>query len=289
MAIRKVVLATDGSPNADSGLEILVSGPWAPDTSLEVVTVADKIAGVGHLNLAEANALAQATIEQAKTIDGSKRVETTVLEGHAVDLILKFVQSKQADLLIIGSHSKHHPVETLLVGNVAEKLANKSQTSVLIARANKSKLQKILICLESGETAAKMIETTGSLNWTDDTEFLLLHVFQPPLNEYGPSPAQDMRFFCEGETKARAQSEIFLSESASALRGMRPHNLVMTMLLEDFFIAPQIIDICNKWEADLVVLGSVARTDTDHVGLGSTAKEVLGRVPCSVQLARAQW
>jgi nucleotide-binding universal stress UspA family protein len=62
------------------------------------------------------------------------KAEAFVVEGHPADQLLKIVQERQIDVVILGSHGKS-ALQRLLIGSTSDKLLNNAPSSVLLGRA----------------------------------------------------------------------------------------------------------------------------------------------------------
>ncbi|MDB5201512.1 MAG: universal stress protein [Ferruginibacter sp.] len=62
---------------------------------------------------------------------GDETIQTVILEGSVADTILSFAEKKEADLLVMGSHS-HSGLYKLLIGDVAAKVLQHATIPMLI-------------------------------------------------------------------------------------------------------------------------------------------------------------
>ena len=53
-------------------------------------------------------------------------------------------------------------------------------------------------------------------------------------------------------------------------------------------VKAELIDLAEKWGADLIVMGSHGRTGFDRFLLGSVAEEILRQSPCSVEIVKGK-
>jgi len=73
---------------------------------------------------------AQRFLEESKKHLGDESIETTVLEGDFSEAIISIIEKSQADLLVMGTHSRSG-IEKLLIGNLAEKILNRIRIPLL--------------------------------------------------------------------------------------------------------------------------------------------------------------
>jgi nucleotide-binding universal stress UspA family protein len=142
--IKRVVVAADGSPASNQGLEQV--GDLAHRLGAQVVAVF-----VRHLPATALLGSAMAQPAMLETLDqqesevrqavmrrvGSSGVawEFVVREGSPGEEIAKVVEAKGADLLVVGSN-RHSSMHNLLLGSTAAYLATHSRAPVLVMRSN---------------------------------------------------------------------------------------------------------------------------------------------------------
>ncbi len=101
----------------------------------EAAIMLSKSVGQVTLNLKES---AQEFVGKAAAIarEAGIDVETLIVEselGHVADMLANAAADWQADLLIVGTHSRRG-IERFFVGSVAEQLVRKARTSLLLVR-----------------------------------------------------------------------------------------------------------------------------------------------------------
>lgn len=101
----------------------------------EAAIMLSKSVGQVTLNLKES---AQEFVGKAAAIarEAGIDVETLIVEselGHVADMLANAAADWQADLLIVGTHSRRG-LERFFVGSVAEQLVRKARTSLLLVR-----------------------------------------------------------------------------------------------------------------------------------------------------------
>lgn len=152
--MKKVVIALDYSPAAQTVAE--AGYAFARDMQAQVCLVhviADAayysidyspIMGYGGLNTASTLQLVEELMEEAaKFLEASahylknETIQTRILEGPADQAILAFANEWQADLIILGTHSRSG-LEKLLMGNVAASILKHTRTPLLIIPSRES-------------------------------------------------------------------------------------------------------------------------------------------------------
>ena len=84
----------------------------------------------------EINSTSQLFLEKVKHSLGDKTIQTLVKEGDTSDLIVHTANELQADIIIMGSHSRKW-LENILMGSVTEKVLNTSTIPLFIIPTKK--------------------------------------------------------------------------------------------------------------------------------------------------------
>lgn len=71
--------------------------------------------------------------ELVHKIPEDMRGESVILEGHAAESIINYVNEHKIDLLVIGSHG-HTDLASMLLGSTTDKVSRKANCSVFIVR-----------------------------------------------------------------------------------------------------------------------------------------------------------
>jgi nucleotide-binding universal stress UspA family protein len=136
-AIRRVVVATDGSLEAQRALELFVRLPFRQPPEVVVVTVIDprdKFASVasGEPGIV-AHAIAAEAAAELRPMSGHVEVRTPT--GMAAEMIAVVADEIDADLIVLGTRGLSAQ-QRRRVGSVAQALIDRMPTSLLIARAS---------------------------------------------------------------------------------------------------------------------------------------------------------
>lgn len=157
---------------------------------------------------------------------------------------------------------------------------------------------KILIAADDREYAKAIASTLTAQNYSGDLHFKVLNVVEPmafrglggQTAEDGESGfgqgllSHDLVTSIEEERERKARSIVL--DIGTALRIKYPKALIEEAVVEDLDARKKIIDICNDWQADLVVMGSHGRSGLEKLFLGSVSLAVLAHVHCSVLVVK---
>ena len=149
--MKKVLIALDYDPSAQKIAEsgyALAQSMNAEITLLHVVSEPNYYATVGvspitglddQINVVPLNmdsmddlkAEAHKYLNRMKTHLGGESIHTSVQEGEAEDAILGSAKSLNADIIVIGSHSRRW-IDNILMGSVAEKVLKNTKVPLYI-------------------------------------------------------------------------------------------------------------------------------------------------------------
>jgi nucleotide-binding universal stress UspA family protein len=143
---------------------------------------------------------------------------------------------------------------------------------------------KILIAIDGSDFSQAALESVIARPWPPDTEVKVLNVVEPPSllmgrEMAGPDP--------EFETVWKALREQAKDLVAKATDNLRGAQLNASTELVEGDPKSQIIDIAERWHADMIVLGSHGRTGLARFLMGSVSQAVVRHAHCSVEIVRA--
>lgn len=125
--VRKVLVATDGSPHARRAVDTLATLPWLEGVAVHVVTVAER-------RFESDEALKSAT--DALSGSGVDLVDAVVRQGRPTQAIANEVENVDPDLIVMGAKG-HGKIRRLVVGSTAAAIAGSLNLSMLVAHAKK--------------------------------------------------------------------------------------------------------------------------------------------------------
>jgi nucleotide-binding universal stress UspA family protein len=142
MLFERIVLATDGSNNSTSAVTEALRIGKASDSQVFVVSVIDsralssvspEIQVAGSIDRMQAEA--ERIVNEVKMSGEGQNVRTSILYGDPVNEIIKFSQSMNADLIVVGTRGKSG-IERLFLGSVAEGVVREAPCPVLVVKNN---------------------------------------------------------------------------------------------------------------------------------------------------------
>lgn len=144
---------------------------------------------------------------------------------------------------------------------------------------------KILIATDGSEYSQSALESIAERPWPVDTSFVVLHVVQTLAPAYIGFNYGYAEALATVDEAGRKEGRKILDAAIDFLKQRLP-NCNITNVLSDGYVLDGILDAAEKFETDLIVVGSHGRTGLVKFFLGSVAEAVLNRAPCSVEVVR---
>jgi nucleotide-binding universal stress UspA family protein len=140
----KILLAVDGSPDAQNAVDEVTTRPWPSGSAVKVVSVVQPMvpptpelaAGSTWDDLwrERTDAARRLVSHVVHSLEPTlSRVQSVVRQGDAPTEIVAEANEWEADLIVVGSHSRSR-LERLFLGSVAQSVINASPCSVEIVR-----------------------------------------------------------------------------------------------------------------------------------------------------------
>lgn len=222
------------------------------------------------------NGLVEAVVERLRAqgvdVEGeTQSVKTDDQIAHAVAAVSARIQP---DLLVVGSRGRSG-VAGFVLGSVSHRIAAGLDVPVLVIRASYSALRpprKVLVAVDDSLASDEALTDTAVVAARADAEVLVLHV-QQMIAVQGAAIV---------EPEAQASAIVDRAVGKLTAHGVRARGRTMI----DQNVAAAIVAAAERFEADLVVLGSSRPIGIAGVLLGSVGHEVVSRMRRPVLLAR---
>lgn len=268
----RVLIPFDGSRGATTALDLVRTISWPEGSALRLL----RVDGSAASSLAEA----AATVERpGLTVD------------HVIDrgdlpreVIVREATRWDADLIVIGSRG-HGPMTAALIGSVARAVAEHAPCPVLVARRNT--FGRLLFAEDGSPSAFAARQVLASWPIFSGRVLHVLSIAQvrtPLLSGVAARVSDDARRAQEdAEMEARSSYGRLAVETAEQLRIA---GLAAESEVRSGDPAEEIVTTAERRSIDAIVVGSRGRGDVERALLGSVAREVLQRAPCSVLVVR---
>lgn len=141
---QRILFPTDGSEGAEAALEHAIDHAVTYDATLEVLYIIEETLPVleaGAPDVLDAlEKQGQEVIDNARErakAAGVESIQVSVAGGSPYRQILKYIDDREIDLVVMGTHGRRG-VDRYLLGSVTEKVVRTADCPVLTVRAPKS-------------------------------------------------------------------------------------------------------------------------------------------------------
>lgn len=296
MGALRILFATDGSAGAGEALQLLVSSFEPAWTTVEVISVAPRVAGgpdaesaggpqavlgQSHRDVAERHVHGAAELLRTA---GFETVET-VSTGHPAETIVTHAIAAGPDLIVLGTRGLSG-LRGRIVGSVSGKVARYAQTSVLVARAA-GPIRSVLLGYDASPDADESLELLVRLPFREETRLTVCSTYdvvRPLSSGLAPTMVGQVR-------AAYADSLRWAREAADAMASSAQVRLLERGITASHRTAAgpaheQLAIVARELSADLLVVGSRGLSAIQRFFLGSTSSALLTQPPTSVLVAR---
>ena len=290
----KVLVAVDSSSAYETVLNEVAARPWPAGTSAHVLTVVEP-SYVWNVPRMEdgpeetAGHLAQLAVNRLN--DRQLQACGVVRYGDPKEIILAEAEQIEADLLMVGSHG-HSGVTRFLMGSVAQAVVRSAPCSVEVVRARERedpavyRGTRILLATDGSRSSENAAHSIADRPWLPKTEVNIVSVVQltvPAL--HAPFLDSDAMEAARTGAMQHAQQAILAAEEIIKQAGLYASE---TILLPVTSAKELILHEAEKWDADLIVLGSHGRRGFKRLLIGSVSEAVAMHARCSVEVIRGE-
>jgi nucleotide-binding universal stress UspA family protein len=280
----RIVVGTDGSPDATQAVEWLTQFPLPADAGIDIVSAIpwpESTTKAGR----ELWKHATATVEDARARLNKRwnDVGTAVDDGDPRTVITDAAAARRSDLIVVGARSLG-VVASALLGSVSLGVARHAPCSVLVCKGSGRPLHTVTIGLDGSLPARVALDYFAGLPLLTDLAVRLVSVVEPlrypSADLVSPQLVELMK---EYEDERRSELERVLAKAAADLRG-RVRKVSTTTLVGQ--AAPSILSEAAKQPSELVVVGARGLGTVKRLLLGSVSESVLRHASCSVLIVR---
>ncbi|MFN4196452.1 MAG: universal stress protein [Caldimicrobium sp.] len=208
-------------------------------------------------------------LKEAQSIAEEEGVSVNLLleEGDPSNKIVDMVYAKDINLLVMGKSGKGG-LEKALLGSTASRVIGSSPVDVLIIPKNsKLNFNKILVPVDGSKYSEEAVQRAIDFASYFKSSVILLSVIEIPIEFYETS-AEVLKLL----EHIKLEMEEFIRKMK--MRFVEKNLEVKSFLLEGI-IKDKILEIANKEEVDLIIMGSHGKTGLKRLLMGSTTEKVL--------------
>jgi nucleotide-binding universal stress UspA family protein len=287
----KVLIATDGSENANQAASLFARLPHTGPLEVHVLTVIymppDDSGGLAYSWLPEfieaEEERARAGFAQIAAMFRSDEVVTNhlICHGHVGHMITEEAKRLGVGLIVIGAQG-HSAIARVLLGSTSDFVATQSTCSVLAVRpdrvADSQRPLRIAIAYDGSAPAEAALDEFMQTSWGRKCTVHVVHVL-PHASIFSQAGAE--------EIDAQRKAGLALVQTAAVkLRAVVDD--VTTHVFDGTSIGEVITDFAERNQIDIVQLGDTGRSALKQLFLGSVTQYVLRHAVCSVWITRTR-
>jgi nucleotide-binding universal stress UspA family protein len=269
---RRILVAYDGSEDAELALRWAAEEARATGRGLHVVTVDDAITSPWG---AAAVYRGEDVLAGVKERFADLHVELESRVGHVTGELLR--ASVSDDLLVVGSRG-HGRADDLLIGSVSQHLARHALCPVVVVRPTHSAdARRIVVGVDGSATSSAALEQACRRAERTGETVVALHAWRTH------APSTDVWNSEPRAQEGLAHRQVLLAESVAGMRVDHPDVVIEQ---EAVPVAPVRCLVDASRGASLVVVGSHGLGFFGGLLLGSVSQAVLQRAECPVAVVR---
>jgi len=303
----KILVASDGSKNADEALKSLknsgladlevealvvsVEESWMPEpppSSYELVGLASAPKVSRDLSLEsddfETGASCQAAKKAARWLRETFpkwKVRAESLYGLAAQEVIKRAKEWKPDLIVVGALG-HSAIHRLVLGSVSQSVVRQNLCSVHIGRLTDSGRlnERILIGFDGSAGAEAAVQKIAERKWSPSSEVRLMFVDESGTAETA-GLLSDEEVIKYDENGNLAALRLKLTESVKLLESK---GLIVSTVFKTGKPAESLIAEAEAWDADSIFVGARGLNLLKRMLLGSISSAVAAQAHCSVEI-----
>jgi universal stress protein E len=217
---------------------------------------------------------------QTESSEKGVRSSTKVVEGRAWLEIIHEVLRGGYDLVLVGS--RNHRTRERLLGTTGTKLLRKCPCAVWVARPESdNEVKTIVVADDLTDVGSRAVQLGVSVTRLLEARLLVVHAVQFPLEHSlrrSGCPQEEL------DEHRRQQEDAARQTISEHLAQTDARTLNQGVRIEVTPGPPDVVieDAIEEHSADLLVMGTIARTGIPGLLVGNTAERLLPQVTCSV-------
>ncbi len=214
---------------------------------------------------------AKTTINSARALlnEEKVKVEAEMFSGDPADSILEF-SKKDYDLIVMGARGENEK-DAYALGSVTKKVIMHTKCPTLIVKKVTS-MSSLLVCVDGSKNSLKALDYALKLAEKLGSSISLLNIQERRLYKSSPKAAKEL-------------GEKILSK---ALDTIGKKKIKVDKKLEFGVPSDKIVEVAEKGNYDLIVLGSRGLGTVERFLLGSISDDVSHKAKCSVLIVPAK-
>ena len=305
--MKRLLLAYDGSPAADSAINDLAHAALPASLDVVVMSVADVYlpptsrlpeAAVPEfppalIQKARDKALHEVELHRTLATQGCARIQSMFPKWHCRPVavgdspgwgIVKKATEWSADLIVVGAQS-HSLLERLFLGSVSHKVAAEAPCSVRIGRYHRATDElRIIVGVDGSIDSKAALQEIASRTWRAGSHFRLVVVVDPHIETAMSWPGFLPENFVQTNDESGREWISRMAEAASRI--LFTAGLDVSNDIYDGNPKEVLVRVSEEWKADAIFLGARGLNHGNRLSLGTVTSSVASHAHCSVELVR---
>ncbi len=301
----KILIAYDGSSCADAALadlrhaglpreaEVVVLSvaehwlPMPPPSSYEFLAPDLSQSPPGGED--EALALARRAGDYLQSAFPVWDVRAEAVAGSPARQVIEKAEQWEADLIVIGSHGQT-ALARLILGSVSQKVATNASCSVRVTRGSadlSNRPVRIIIGVDGSAQAELAVDAVAARSWPEGSAVKIISVIELQFTPTEETRSLPESYYSKLERAGQEQASSALNRAVERLRARAAsESLEITTEAVIGRAKEAILAEAERWQADLIVLGSHGYGWGERFLFGSVALAVTSGATCSVEIVR---
>jgi nucleotide-binding universal stress UspA family protein len=289
----KILMALDATPQCGEIVAEMVSRPWPVQSSFLLLHVLDPFPFTKApvlLERAKQDAETQLKNISKRLCASGWAVQTVVTLGRARQKIAETAGSWKADLVVVGSNEAG-ALTRFLLGSTARAVLRHAPCSVEIVRPRlhqegpmRARGMNVLVATDGSEYSTAALQSVARRPWPKDCTFKVISIPEPfmPLGQF---PHVEMTEILKLNTASLKDAQRYADSGVAILQQAGLEASAETPVPRDSD-GREILKEAERWQAQMIVLGSHGRRGFDRWTLGSVSEHVALHASCAVEVIR---
>jgi universal stress protein E len=210
---------------------------------------------------------------------GERAPDVQVRAGNAARTILDTVARSRAQLLVLGPHRKRRVRDAFANSIVESALAARNCPVLIVQDEAEERYGRVLLALDLSAASGSAIRAAESLVVVPDVDATVVHAYEPPyqgmLHYAGVEPDMATRYAESWKRDARSAVRDLLERESS-------RSPWYDIVVEQQPAAVGILRAIERFDPDLLVMGTHGGGRLRRAFVGSVAKRMLQEISCDV-------
>ena len=147
---------------------------------------------------------------------------------------------------------------------------------------------KILVAVDGSPCSDAVIAEVAKRPWPADSEIEVLSVYEPPVVPTPEVWSIPPDYFEEMTDASRSAASNIVDNAIAGLNGTVAKSNTITGEVVQGWPKSAILDEAEKWDADLIMVGSHGYQAWERFLMGSVSQAVVSHAKCSVEVVRTR-